>query len=82
MSDWIGYAGGFIVAVSLIPQVIKSWRTKSTHDISITWTLIYIFGLILWVVYGVDIKNGPLVITVSVECLLAISLLILKIKHG
>ena len=78
----IGYLAGSIVAISLTPQVIKAWRTKSTKDISIIWTLIYVIGLTLWVVYGFGIRSFPLMITVSIETLMALSLLILKIRHG
>lgn len=80
--ELIGYLAGIIVAISLIPQVIKSWKTKSTKDISVMWTLIYLTGLILWIVYGIGILSFPIIIFVSVEALLAISLLMLKIKYG
>jgi MtN3 and saliva related transmembrane protein len=45
--DLIGFLAGATVAISLVPQVLKSWKTKSTKDISLAWTLIYILGLTL-----------------------------------
>jgi len=80
--ELIGYLAGFIVAISLTPQLIKAWKTKSTKDISIAWTLIYLTGLSLWVFYGFGIGSFPLMITVTIEALMAISLLILKIRYG
>lgn len=80
--DLIGYLAGFIVATSLTPQVIKSWKTKSTKDISIVWTSIYLTGLVLWIIYGVGIASLPIIVTISIEALLALSLLILKIIYG
>ena len=80
--ELIGYLAGFTVAISLTPQVIKAWKTKSTKDISIAWTLIYIAGLILWIVYGFGISSFPLMVTVTIEALLAVSLLILKVRYG
>ena len=80
--ELVGYFAGIMVAISLIPQVIKSWKTKSTKDISVMWTLIYLTGLILWIVYGIGILSFPIIIFVTIEALLAISLLILKIKYG
>ncbi len=77
-----GYLAGIIMVVALMPQIIKSWKTKSTKDISIGWNSIYIFGLILWIVYGIGIKSYPLTFTVIVETILAISLLILKFRYG
>ena len=75
--DLIGYLAG-----SLTPQVIKSWRTKSTKDISVIWTLIYLTGLTLWIIYGIGIASFPIIITITIEALLALSLLILKLLYG
>jgi uncharacterized protein with PQ loop repeat len=46
--ELIGYLAGIIIAISLTPQVIKSWRTKSTKDISTLCTLVYITGLVVF----------------------------------
>jgi len=80
--ELIGYLAGFIVAISLTPQVFKAWKTKSTKDISIGWNLIYLTGLSLWVFYGFGIGSFPVMITVTIEALMAISLLVLKIRYG
>jgi len=55
--ETIGYVATIFMAVSLTPQIVKSWRTKSTKDISISWTLIYLTGLVIWVVYGIGISS-------------------------
>ena len=80
--ELIGYLAGIFTAVSLTPQVIKSWKTKSTKDISILWNLIYLIGLILWLAYGIGISSMPMIVTISFESALALSLIILKIRYG
>lgn len=80
--ELVGYIAGFIVAISLTPQVVKAWKTKSTKDISVAWTLIYIIGLVGWIIYGFGIQSFPLMITVTIEILLAVSLLILKVRYS
>jgi len=80
--ELVGYLAGITVAVSLTPQVVKAWRTRSTGDISILWTVIYLLGLILWIVYGVGIASYPIVVMLSIEALLALALLALKLKYG
>jgi len=35
IEDIIGYLGGFFIMVSFIPQVVKSYRTRSVEDLSI-----------------------------------------------
>jgi MtN3 and saliva related transmembrane protein len=78
----IGYGAGITTAIALLPQVAKSWQTRSTRDISLLWTLIYTFSMILWVIYAILLKEAPMIITLSLELLLYIMLLTLKIKHG
>lgn len=77
----IGYMATALMAISLSPQVYKSWTTKSTKDISIPWILIYITGLALWIVYAIGISSNPLTLSATIEVLMAISLLILKLKY-
>ena len=79
--DIIGYAAGFLVAVSLTPQLIKTWRTKSTKDISLLWTLILMIGLLLWIVYAVVNKIIPILIFASIEFLMVSSLFLFKIIY-
>ena len=77
----IGYIAGATIAASLSPQVIKSWKSKSTKDISIAWTMIYMTGLFLWVIYGVGIKSYPIIAMMTIEFLMATSLFVLKTKY-
>lgn len=80
--DLLGYAAGILVVISLLPQTIKSWRTRSTKDLSLWRYIVYCTGLILWVTYAVIIKNGPVALMNSVGLALALSILYLKVKHG
>ena len=78
----IGFIAGGLVAISFLPQVIKSWKTKSTKDIAISLSIINLSGQILWIVYGVGINSISLVVMSSITLIMTASLLILKIKYG
>ncbi|MFA5930653.1 MAG: SemiSWEET transporter [Candidatus Micrarchaeia archaeon] len=80
--DLLGYAAGTLVVISLLPQVVKSWKTKSTKDISLARYAIYITGLLLWIAYALLIGNGPVAMMNSVGLILAICVLALKLKYG
>ena len=82
MIELLGYFAGILVVGSLLPQTIKSWQTKSTKDISLWRYVIYVAGLILWVIYAIIIQNGPVAVMNSIGLVLALSILFLKIKHG
>ena len=77
----VGFAGSAIIASALIHQVIKSWTTKSTEDISLLWNSLLLTGLILFVIYGIGIKSRPIMIFTTIEASLTLSLLILKLTH-
>ena len=79
--ELVGYAAGFLVAIALIPQVMKTFKTRSTKDISIAWTLILMSGLGLWVIYGVFNKIVPLALFASLEFCMVFTLFVLKLKY-
>ncbi|NJE06836.1 PQ-loop repeat-containing protein, partial [Thermococcus sp. M36] len=54
----IGYVGSFLTSVTFIPQVIKSWKSKSVGDLSVVMLLIVITSTIVWLIYGFGIANG------------------------
>lgn len=80
--DLIGYIAGALVIGSLIPQMIKSWRTKSTKDLSLGRYLIYISGIIMWLVYSFLILNKPMIISNIIALMFASSILFLKLRYG
>lgn len=80
--DILGYSAGLIVVLSMLPQIVKSWRTKSTKYISLWRYVVYSIGLILWVIYAVVIGNGPVAAMNSVGLVLALSILWLKLRYG
>jgi MtN3 and saliva related transmembrane protein len=80
--DIIGYLAGLLILISIIPQILKSWKTKSTKDISLLRYLIYVAGVVLWLVYGILLINGPMIIVNSINLILASTVIYLKVKYG
>ena len=78
----IGYTAASINVVILLPQVIKTIKTKRTRDLSrLTFSLMDL-AAILWVIYGVSTKSLPLVMANGCTAIFASTLLIMKHKHG
>jgi len=77
----VGFIGLAVIASALAPQVIKSWSTKSTEDISWLWNSLLLTGLIIFIIYGVGIKSRPIMIFTTIEASLTLSLLILKFLY-
>ena len=80
--DIVGYAAGFLVTASLLPQFLKSLRTKSTKDLSLWRWIMGVIGIFLWLTYGILLNSLPIIIVNSITILMACSILYLKIKYG
>jgi len=80
--DLVGYLAGGLILVSIIPQIVKSWRTKSAKDLSLARYLIYIAGVVLWFVYGILLHSWPMIIVNAINLCLAASMLYLIIRYG
>jgi len=78
----IGSVAGISTTSAFLPQVIRAWRTRSTSDISLGMFLLTVFGLFLWLVYGLALNDWPLIGTDAVSLVLAITVLGLKLRYG
>jgi MtN3 and saliva related transmembrane protein len=78
----LGLAAAFCTTIAFLPQVIKTWRTRSTADISLVMFLVLVLGIVLWLIYGALLGDLPLVAANVVTLGLAGTILVLKIKHG
>ena len=77
----IGFAAGTLTTIALLPQVIKAWKTKLTRDVSLLWAVALTIGVFLWLIYGVFIKSLPIIIANVFTFILAVTVLVLKIKY-
>jgi len=71
-ATWIGLAAAFLTSIAVIPQVVRTWRTKHARDISIWQPLLLIVGMLLWLIYGVLLHDLPLIAanSFSISCYL------------
>ncbi|MDO9472366.1 MAG: SemiSWEET transporter [Caulobacter sp.] len=77
----IGLVAAACTALAFLPQVIKTWRTRSTGDLSLPMFLLMTFGVFLWLVYGVVLRDLPLIIGNAVTLLLSGSILFCKLRY-
>ena len=78
--DYLGFTAGTISSIVFLPQVIKTWKTRSARDISMLMFSLATLSVILWLVYGLmlDPLNWPIIYTNS--CVLVLSLIMLYFK--
>ena len=78
--DAMGYAGGFILGVCLLPQVYTTIKTRTTDTISLSWQLLYLIGLSLIQAYSLYNNLMPMYIPGFVELVCVIFLTFTKIR--
>lgn len=66
----LGLLAGAITTAAGIPQVVKAYRSKRVRDISIWQPILLNIGMVLWLIYGVLLKDLPLIAAnaVSIAC--------------
>jgi MtN3 and saliva related transmembrane protein len=77
----IGFLAATGTTISLLPQAIKIIKTKHAKDISLGMYLILTTGIFLWLVYGILIKDLPLIVANGISLLFSVTILILKLIH-
>ncbi len=82
MDPWVivGIFGVIFTSLQLLPQVIKSLRTKSVRDLSLGLSVIVGLSALTWLIYAIHIKDMPLLTANAINLVGASILFILKIK--
>lgn len=81
MIDVLGFLAGALTTIAFVPQLLKTWTTKSAKDVSLVMMITFCMGLFLWFIYGLAIQAMPVIVTNAVTLILASLILILKIKY-
>ncbi len=81
MVEWLGVAAGTLTTLSFVPQVLKTWRTKSVEDVSLWMLLAFNGGITLWLMYGILTEKPSIIFANAITLLLALTLLGLKLKY-
>jgi MtN3 and saliva related transmembrane protein len=78
----IGLVAAFLTTSALIPQALRAWRTRSTGDLSLPAYLAYVTGIALWLIYGLVLRDPPLIFSNAASLMLGLAILGLKLRHG
>ncbi|MEH2076293.1 MAG: SemiSWEET transporter [Nostoc sp.] len=64
-----------------MPQMFKTWQTKSAKDVSFVMLITFMIGLFLWLIYGIYLQSLPIILANSVTLFFNLIILWLKIKY-
>ncbi len=77
----VGFIAGALTTIAFIPQVVKTYQSKSTKGLSLGMFGIYWLGTIFWLSYGILIQDYPVIAANTVSVVLASSLLFFKFRY-
>src|ERR1700682_6480376 len=79
---YLGYFAGSLTVLSFLPQVIRTWRTRHTRDLSLGMFALLVTASTLWILYGVIIQSWPVIVTNVGMVVLNGALATAKVRYG
>ncbi|MCF6405108.1 SemiSWEET transporter [Chitinophaga filiformis] len=77
----LGLAAGICTSSSLLPQLIKTVKTKEAQDVSVFMFIVMLTGNSLWIYYGFAKSDFPIISTNFLALGLNIAMLVFKYKY-
>ncbi|MGU9865217.1 SemiSWEET transporter [Kluyvera ascorbata] len=81
-ASWIGYVAACLTTLSFLPQAIKVIATRNTQGISGLMYIMFVCGLIMWLIYGVMIEDTAVSMANLMTLVFAMPILIIKFRRG
>ena len=75
-----GYLAAASTTFAFLPQVVRTWRTRSAKDLSFGMALLMVTGTSLWLAYGLMTHSGPMIAANVVSLVLTAVLLYFKVS--
>ena len=72
---------GLLTTIAFVPQVLKTWRTRSARDFSLPMLVLFTVGVALWLAYGLLLHQMPIILPNIVTLVLTAYILLVKLKE-
>lgn len=76
----IGLVAGLLTSVASVPQVLKTYNSRHARDLSIWQPLLLSVGVALWLIYGMLIRDIPLILANITPLVCNLALTAMKLK--
>jgi MtN3 and saliva related transmembrane protein len=77
----LGIAAGTLTTISFIPQVVRLYKMKDARELSMATFCIFSCGVFLWLIYGILIREWPVILANGITFILILSIIIMKLKY-
>jgi MtN3 and saliva related transmembrane protein len=85
MAEWMDIIGGVAAVLttsSFLPQVARTWQTRSAADFSWIWIGFFSVGLFLWMIYGIAANALPLIAANGITLALVLIIAFVKARNS
>jgi len=82
LTDSVGSLAATLTTLSFLPQVYKTWRSRSAADFSWIWIASFAIGLFFWLIYGIALGALPLVGSNVFTLILVLTIAYIKWREG
>lgn len=79
--DVLGFIAATLTTLSFLPQLLKTWQTKSARDVSLLMLSTFSIGVFLWLLYGMFIQSWPVIVANFLTLIFNLLILSLKIRY-
>ena len=80
--EFFGYFAAILTTAAFLPQLIKTLKTKKADDVSLITLIMFICGVVSWIIYGYAISSFPILIANTITLILNLFILISKIYYA
>lgn len=77
----LGLVAATLTTVAFLPQMIKTWRSKSAKDVSLGMLITFCIGVFLWLIYGIYLQALPIILANLLTLIFNLIILGFKIKY-
>tara|TARA_Y100001978_G_scaffold136048_1_gene121598 strand:+ start:908 stop:1174 length:267 start_codon:yes stop_codon:yes gene_type:complete len=80
--QFFGYFAAVLTTLAFLPQLIKTLKTKKAEDVSLLTLIMFLIGVLSWIIYGYKISSTPILIANIITFILNFLILIFKISFS
>ena len=80
--EFFGYFAAILTTLAFLPQLIKTLKTKKAEDVSLITLIMFLTGVLSWIIYGYRIASTPILLANLITFVLNLFILIFKITFS
>ena len=80
--EFFGYFAAILTTLAFLPQLIKTLKTKKAEDVSLITLIMFLTGVLSWIIYGYKISSTPIFLANLITFILNLLILIFKITFS